>query len=478
MILVGIESTKSLTDSEKKDYSESFRVMGGGSFSDLATAHVENPLILPAEKAKALNVKKGDTVRVRFQNIYGQQQSARLTVVGVLENDNVFMSGVMFIELKNLKALLGYRPWESGAIQLRLKDPQKDAAAIADKIHNALVPGDAYIYGDISAGGKSIKGTVIPFLGNDDVNKKLMNSGLKLLSGRRDDCLGKKGVIVSDLLAKKLSLFPGKKIEIHYAAKFADTPVSFTADVTGIFKSDKTTGQDVIYMQETVFYNAYNDNLPDFKAVQGKFFYPAKTVPYYAALGKEWVILERSHSTDDLQKKMREITRKKVRASTVDVNSMYESASDVLKLESALNIITLVAVLVLFFIILVGVVNTLRMTIRERTREIGTIRAIGMQKKDVRRIFILETSFLTLFAALSGTVLSFAVMGFLSLIPFHLSDNPLGILLVNQHLHFLPTFSGVAGHILLIVVIAGATSFFPARRAAAMSAADALRHYE
>ena len=66
-------------------------------------------------------------------------------------------------------------------------------------------------------------------------------------------------------------------------------------------------------------------------------------------------------------------------------------ASEVLKLEQVLNLITIIAVLILFFIILIGVVNTLRMTIRERTREIGTIRAIGMQKKDVRNVFILES---------------------------------------------------------------------------------------
>ena len=48
---------------------------------------------------------------------------------------------------------------------------------------------------------------------------------------------------------------------------------------------------------------------------------------------------------------------------------MYEGASDILKLEGVLNSITFIAVLLLFFIILVGVINTLRMTIKERTRK-------------------------------------------------------------------------------------------------------------
>jgi len=153
-------------------------------------------------------------------------------------------------------------------------------------------------------------------------------------------------------------------------------------------------------------------------------------------------------------------------------------ASDILKLEGVLNLITLSAVMVLFFIILLGVVNTLRMTIRERTREIGTIRAIGMQKIDVRNTFILETFFLTLFASIAGTILAFAAMWLLSSITFTMSDNPMGMLLVNSRLYFLPTFAGVAGNVLLILSIAVATAYFPARRAANLSPAKALGHFE
>jgi putative ABC transport system permease protein len=118
------------------------------------------------------------------------------------------------------------------------------------------------------------------------------------------------------------------------------------------------------------------------------------------------------------------------------------------------------------------------MTIRERTREIGTIRAVGMQKEDVRNMFVLETLFLTLFSAVLGTIAGFGVMGFLSRFTFHLSDNPFGMLLVNGHVYFLPTLTGIAGNVLLIVAIAVVTAYFPARRAAELSPAKALGHFE
>jgi ABC-type antimicrobial peptide transport system permease subunit len=150
----------------------------------------------------------------------------------------------------------------------------------------------------------------------------------------------------------------------------------------------------------------------------------------------------------------------------------------VVNLEVALNLITLGAVMVLFFIILIGVVNTLRMTIRERTREIGTVRAIGMQKNDVRNTFLLETFFLSLFSTIAGALAAFAVMAGLSLIKINTQDNPLGMLLVNGHLNFAPTLVGTIAYTLLILLIAVATAYFPAQRAAKMSAASALRHYE
>ena len=175
---------------------------------------------------------------------------------------------------------------------------------------------------------------------------------------------------------------------------------------------------------------------------------------------------------------MRDMASTKYKGSVVDVESMYEMASDVLKLEGALNLITFSAVLVLFFIILIGVINTLRMTIRERTREIGTIRAIGMQKKDVRNSFILETMFLGFFSAIAGTILAFLAMLGLSHITIHAEDNPMSMLLVNSHLNFVPSAAATVFYIALIVAIAVVTAYFPARRASNMAASDALRHYE
>jgi ABC-type lipoprotein release transport system permease subunit len=52
------------------------------------------------------------------------------------------------------------------------------------------------------------------------------------------------------------------------------------------------------------------------------------------------------------------------------------------------------------------------------------------------------------------------------------------MLLVNSHLNFLPSVGSTVFYIALIVLISVVTAYFPARRAAKMPAADALRHFE
>jgi ABC-type antimicrobial peptide transport system permease subunit len=101
-----------------------------------------------------------------------------------------------------------------------------------------------------------------------------------------------------------------------------------------------------------------------------------------------------------------------------------------------------------------------------------------MQKYEVRNMFILETFFLTLFACAAGILAAFAAMWMISKITFNMQDNPFGMLLINGHLYFLPTFAGIAGNVLLIILIAVVTACFPAVRAAKLSPAKALGHFE
>jgi putative ABC transport system permease protein len=110
-----------------------------------------------------------------------------------------------------------------------------------------------------------------------------------------------------------------------------------------------------------------------------------------------------------------------------------------------------------------GIVNTLILTVFERTRELGMLRAIGMTRRQTRRMIRHESVMTALIGATLGIVLGLILAGLL----IARIDFMQFVLPVPQ----LITFAIVA------VVVGIFAAVFPARRAARLNPLDAL-HYE
>ncbi|HAR64272.1 MAG: hypothetical protein DKM50_02315 [Candidatus Margulisiibacteriota bacterium] len=465
VVLVGVNPDK--------EFYGFFKAISGKS-TDFMDESIRNPVIISAEKAKSLNVKLHDVLRVRLQNVYGQQQTDVLTIVAVVKSENMFMDMAIYLSRKNLKQLVGLKPYETGSLQIILNNP-KIAIEQANSLYKKLTPGVAAIYGELKYKDTSVPATTLAFYRND-ASLAVITKNIVFVSGDVKEALGKEGVILSGKLAASLKLSVGDTFDSVYKNKYEGGYTTNNYTVKAIYTVLPTILPDnVLLLSDKLFYKTYYRNLPP--DASNEVYQPPTSNLVYAALGKEWNLLKRTSNSDEYMKKMKSIIEDKSAVAVMDVRTMYETASSVLQMEKVLNLITLTAVMVLFFIILIGVVNTLRMTIRERTREIGTLRAIGMQKPDVRNSFIVETLLLTFMASIVGIVAAFIVMGLTHFITFN-TVTALNILLVNKHLHFVPSVFGILFNMLLILVIAGLTSYFPARRAASLSAAHALRHFE
>jgi ABC-type lipoprotein release transport system permease subunit len=471
-VVVGIIDNK-----ENRDYFNQYFV--AGNINDFYSNKIENPTILYEDKARALNVKVGDTVKVKLKTVSGQTQSARLTVTGILQATNIFESFAIYVDLHALKKLLAMRPYETGALQInfnRLNDP---AFAIkqAEKMYKLLQPEVAVIHGNIVTKRRnSGTATMLGFF-NSEKEMTLLKKNIVIKKGIIPDAKNEKKAMISAGLAERIKVKVGDIFTYSYKPKFEKENIDTQFTVGAIFDSKYFAGKDFVLLNENDFYKLYLDNLPSAPPNMRDVFIPKKSDALFAAFSPEWRLLERSSDHDSLQKKINDMQKTKWKGPWMDVRTMYESASPVLKLESALKLITFIAVLILFFIILVGVVNSLRMTIRERTREIGTVRAIGMQESDVRNLFIVETLLLSFFACIAGIILGIILMKLTGLITIH-TDSVFSILLVERHLYFLPDVFSIVGNVLLILIMSGLTAFFPARRAGKLSAAVALRHYE
>lgn len=132
-----------------------------------------------------------------------------------------------------------------------------------------------------------------------------------------------------------------------------------------------------------------------------------------------------------------------------------------------LNAFAVVALLAAAF----GIVNTLLMSVQERTREIGLMKALGMSGGRVFSLFSLEAAFIGLLGSVVGATLAVLTGTALSAA---LTTGPLAGLEGLQLLLFRP--ATVIGVIALIVLIAFVSGTLPAARAARRNPIDALRY--
>jgi putative ABC transport system permease protein len=156
------------------------------------------------------------------------------------------------------------------------------------------------------------------------------------------------------------------------------------------------------------------------------------------------------------------------------ISTINDVMEPVVTLTRLLNQVSVGLFVILLTITMVGLLNTFRMILIERTREIGTIRAIGMQRNQVRDMFLVEATFLAVAGAVIGLAGSFVAQGILSAISFDASS-AMAVFLDSGHLAF-PVNLGTIS--LTLFLLTGATLFaayLPARRAAQMRPADALR---
>ena len=100
-----------------------------------------------------------------------------------------------------------------------------------------------------------------------------------------------------------------------------------------------------------------------------------------------------------------------------------------------INILIIILAVVVFIIVM----NTMTVSIIERTSEIGTMRAIGAKKSFVRMLFFTESGFLTLVSSVIGIILAFIVMRIFNSCNITITNSIAKMILGGGLLHFSPT---------------------------------------
>jgi putative ABC transport system permease protein len=139
------------------------------------------------------------------------------------------------------------------------------------------------------------------------------------------------------------------------------------------------------------------------------------------------------------------------------------------------KVFTGLLVFILMVVIVIGILNTLAIAIRERTREIGTLRAIGMQRRKVLWLFMLETFLLGLGGCAAGALAAAALAAGLNAAAIHVPE-AVQLFLSQEHLTFQLRAGAAASDVLLLTLVTVVASLGPALRAARLKPITAMHH--
>jgi putative ABC transport system permease protein len=174
--------------------------------------------------------------------------------------------------------------------------------------------------------------------------------------------------------------------------------------------------------------------------------------------------------------KFQSVNREDWTGQKLDVTTWEDELSFITWTLKALQGLTTVLMIILVAIVVTGIMNTMWIAIRERTREIGTLRAIGMQRGGVARMFLLEAVLLGAAGTATGALLGSGVAGVVNALHVQV---PLSVqlFLMSDHLRLLVQLPALLSAVVLLTAVSGVAALLPALRAARLRPVAAMSHF-
>ena len=258
-------------------------------------------------------------------------------------------------------------------------------------------------------------------------------------------------VLIGQKLADKLKLKVGSKINVQMVDLSGDLS-SKAYRVSGIYKSSNT-GYDELHL------------FVSFQDLQTQLGLDENTAHEIAVLLKK----------GDLAPVIKP-TIEKIAGNHV-VQTWKELSPEISLLTDSMDQYMYIFILIILLGLCFGIINTMLMAVLERVKEIGMLMAVGMNKRKVFTMIILESVMLTLSGGVAGIIIGVAVTKIFE-------KNPINLSIVGQGMEqygyatnvytYLPAES--LGTIIVLVLLTGMISaVYPARKALKLNPAEATR---
>jgi ABC-type lipoprotein release transport system permease subunit len=181
--------------------------------------------------------------------------------------------------------------------------------------------------------------------------------------------------------------------------------------------------------------------------------------------------LDNNDMTDEVTSRLRESL------SGLEVLSWKEIQPDLAMLADMMQQIYGIFMAIILAALAFGIVNTMLMAVLERTREIGMLAAIGMNRRKIFSMIMLESIFLSIVGGIMGMVVSGIVIAVTAKNGINLVKYSEGMEAFGYTAHLFPTID-VQFFItttILIVLTGILSSIYPARKALKTNPVEAIR---
>ncbi len=268
-------------------------------------------------------------------------------------------------------------------------------------------------------------------------------------------------ILVGSSLAEDLGLALDSQITLYSESKY-ETPTADAFVVVGIINSpDPTINSNTIFITESA-----GEELLDLEGLHSEIN----------------ISLYDRNSFDDMLDDMVEIQRTLQAALPSDtVLTFRETGADFIKMMESKSGFGYMMLSVVLFIAAVGIFNTVLMSVYERIREIGVLRAHGMHPRDLTTIFMFEGFYTGVLGSVMGSILAIIVTYYFVEVGLDYSelasDMDLSTMPVSMTIMYgvwnIPQIINAA---IFSTIIATIAAVIPARKAGKLSVTDALRH--
>jgi ABC-type lipoprotein release transport system permease subunit len=368
-----------------------------------------------------------------------------------------FMQGLVDARLKTAtKSELAHlqvhapRFSENKNIEFYISDSQELLDKIAAKdsvvaVSRRLIA-EPYVMAAHGTGGGTLMGI------EPDKEKKVTDISERLVEGTYLEKTSRMPpILVGQKLAKKLKLKISSKLNVQIVDRSGHLSAKGYR-VAGIYKTASTS-----YDETHLFVN-----YTDMKEQLGMDEDTAHEIA---------ILLNKADEADVMKPTIQKIAGNNI------VETWKEISPEMSLLTGMMGQFMYIFVLIILIALCFGIINTMLMSVMERTKEIGMLMAVGMNKRKIFKMIILEAVMLTITGGVVGIIIGTAVTKYLETTPINLSLFSEGLDKYGfASLVYTSLSSDSVAVISILVVITGILSaIYPARKALKLNPAEATR---